>query len=227
MKHLLAIAVIGLFLPSVADADHPSDAGDAEAGRQLFRACAACHALEPSRHMTGPSLADIWGRQAATLEGFNRYSEALENSEVVWDAHTLDAWLADPQALVPGTTMVFPGLDEAQARRDLIAFLRTLSEGEVGEAPRAAGPDLIDLKTLEANNRVTGIGLCGDTYTVTTEAGGSHRFWEFNLRFKTDGSDKGPAPGQPVIIPGGMRGDRAYVVFASPDEISAFIATGC
>lgn len=52
-------------------------------------------------------------------------------------------------------------------------------------------------------------------------------FWEFNLRFKTDGSDHGPEPGKPVIVGTGMGGDRAAVVFSAPSEISASIAAKC
>jgi cytochrome c len=52
-------------------------------------------------------------------------------------------------------------------------------------------------------------------------------FWEFNLRFKTDSSDKGPEPGHPVLIPASMMGDRAFVIFAAPEEISGFIESKC
>ena len=54
-----------------------------------------------------------------------------------------------------------------------------------------------------------------------------NKAWEFNLRFKTDSSDVGPEPGNPVIIGAGMQGDRASVVFASPGEISSFIKQSC
>jgi len=52
-------------------------------------------------------------------------------------------------------------------------------------------------------------------------------FWEFNLRFKTDSSPNGPAPGKPVLVGQGMQGDRAQVVFSAPEEISSFIRKGC
>ena len=61
----VAVAVAG---PAAAE-------GDPESGAQHFRVCAACHSLEPGRHLTGPSLAGIWGREAGTVEGFTRYSE--------------------------------------------------------------------------------------------------------------------------------------------------------
>ena len=70
-------------------------------------------------------------------------------------------------------------------------------------------------------------GHCGDTYTVTVETEEAYEFWEFNLRFKTDGSENGPVAGHPVIIPASMRGDRAFVIFAAPTEISPFIKSEC
>jgi hypothetical protein len=56
--------------------------------------------VESGVHLTGPSLARVWGRRAGTVEGFTRYSEPLKRATVVWDAATLDRWLEDPQAVV-------------------------------------------------------------------------------------------------------------------------------
>ena len=85
----------------------------------------------------------------------------------------------------------------------------------------------LDLRSLESNNRVSTVRYCGDTYTIATESGETHQFWEFNLRIKTDSSEFGPLPKRPVIIPAGMMGDRASLVFASPSEIGPFIETAC
>jgi cytochrome c len=91
-----------------------------------------------------------------------------------------------------------------------------------------APAELIDLRReVGPNNRITSIRYRGDTYTVGVESGESHPFWEFNLRFKTDSSDKGPEPGHPVLIPASMMGDRAFVIFAAPEEISASIESKC
>lgn len=75
--------------------------------------------------------------------------------------------------------------------------------------------------------RVTAIRYCGDTYRVTTAAGETRPFWEFNLRFHTDSSDAGPAKGHPALMPAGVMGDRTSVIFADPAEISAFIDKAC
>lgn len=86
-----------------------SAAGDPNKGAQVFGACAGCPSLDPGRHLTGPSLHDVVGRKPGTAAGFVRYSEALQRSGVVWGEKTLDAWLANPQALVPGNLMTFLG----------------------------------------------------------------------------------------------------------------------
>ncbi|UUZ63197.1 hypothetical protein LP417_26605 [Polaromonas sp. P1-6] len=74
---------------------------------------------------------------------------------------------------------------------------------------------------------MTAIRYCGDAYRVLTGDGKSRTWWEFNLRFKTDGSPDGPPTGKPVIVGGGMQGDRAAVVFSRPEEISTFIRKEC
>lgn len=74
---------------------------------------------------------------------------------------------------------------------------------------------------------VAAIRHCRDTYWVTTGSGRVIPYWEFNLRFKTDSSERGPAPGKPVMVPAASMGDRAQVVFAEPREISDFIRSQC
>lgn len=209
-------------------------AGDPRRGAQLFRACAACHSIKPGEHMTGPSLAHVWHRRAAQSGGFNRYSDALKKSSLTWDAATLDRWLADPDALVPGTTMTFPGMKDEASRRDLIAYLESLSKGTATEAPKSAGTQGMVMRSERPNLRqappegqVTSLSHCGDTYAVRTADGKLQKVWEFNLRFKTDSSKLGPEPGRPVIVGAGMQGDRASVIFSSPKEISAYIDTRC
>jgi cytochrome c len=75
--------------------------------------------------MLGPSLAGVWGRKAGVAPGFTRYSEALKTSGVIWNAETLDRWLADPASFIPNNRMAFPGIDDATARADLIAYLHS------------------------------------------------------------------------------------------------------
>lgn len=194
--------------------------GDAARGAAAFQACAACHSTEPGRHLTGPSLANLFGRKAGTSEKFLRYSDALARSGVVWNEQTLDAWLKDPAKFIPGNDMVFPGIKEDAARRDLIAFLKT-------PGPQYAGQRLPSLKKAMPGDIVKAIRHCGDTYFVATEDGKTHKIWEFNLRFKTDTTGSGPSAGKPVLLGVGMRGDRAAVVFSSPSELGVFIKQQC
>lgn len=178
------------------------------------------HTLEPGRNLTGPSLANLFGRKAGTVSSFLRYSDALKRSGVEWNEQTLDSWLKDPGKFIPGNDMSFPGIKDDKARRDLIAYLKT---AESMPAAQRAGPRLPSLKKAKPESIVKAIRHCGDTYFVTTSDGKTEKIWEFNLRLKTDTSDTGPAPGKPVLLGVGMRGDRAAVVFSSPVEFGSFM----
>ena len=183
--------------------------------------------------MTGPSLAKVWNQKAASAGGFSRYSEALKRANVVWNEATLDAWLANPEKLFPGTSMTFSGIKETKDRQDVIAYLKAVSEGKApqeqhsGRGMMGMRREKLDLRKAPAGGLVTTITYCGDTYTVGTADGKTQKIWEFNLRFKTDSSKLGPLPGKPVAVGAGMQGDRASVVFASPKEISEFIKPSC
>jgi cytochrome c len=130
---LLSVALGGLMLglPAPTPAG-PAPGGEPGRGAALFEHCAACHAVAPGRHLTGPSLAGVVGRKAGSAEGFTRYSDGLTRSGLVWDDKTLDAWLTNPQQVVPGTSMRFPGLPDARQRADVIAYLKAAH----GSAPR-------------------------------------------------------------------------------------------
>ena len=198
-------------------------AGDATRGAKFAQTCLACHSLNPGRHLTGPSLAGLLGRKAGTAKGFGRYSDALRRSGLTWDEKHLDAWLKNPAALVPGNSMAFPGIADEAARADLVAYLEAVSAGKVKPPDRG----LPKLKDADSSARVTAISHCDDAYRVSTADGRTRTFWEFNLRFKTDGSVDGPAAGHPVIVGNGMKGDRASVIFSRLDEISAYVQKQC
>jgi cytochrome c len=97
-------------------------AGDAARGEQKFVECGACHSLKPGGAMVGPSLTGLFGRKAGSLTDF-RYSPAMRRSRITWSAETLDAFLAEPQKLVPANRMPYAGLTDPAARADLIAYL--------------------------------------------------------------------------------------------------------
>jgi len=227
-----ALLIIALTFTTSAYAQSNTQ-GDAKRGAQLFRACAACHSVAPGEHMTGPSLAKAWNHKAGSAEGFARYSDAMKQLDAKWDDRTLDKWLAAPGSFLPGTSMSFPGIKDAKARRDVIAYLKAVAE-EKAPPVQAGGGGMMgmsrskaDLSQAPAEAQVKSIRRCNDTYTVETADGKSEKVWEFNLRFKTDSSRLGPRPGQPVAVGAGMQGDRASIVFASPKEISAAITESC
>ena len=124
----------------MAAADQPSAGtaatagGDPAAGRLVFRKCQACHSMEAGKAMLGPSLAGVIGRKAGSEAAYN-YSPAMKHANIVWDAKTLDAYLSDPQKVVPENKMPFPELKTDTDRIDVIAFL-TASAG--GAQPAAA-----------------------------------------------------------------------------------------
>jgi cytochrome c len=239
MKRFRSVTTAALVFAAIS-APASAQTGDIARGERVFRTCVACHSLEANRNMTGPSLAELWNRKAGGLPSFNRYSQELKSSGMVWNETTLDAWLADPQHVIPGNTMTFPGIKDARQRADLLAFLKDATQP--GRAPPATaqrggqmggmmgmmgGGPVPNLKQVDAEQKVQALTHCKDTYRVRTADGKTRDFWERNLRFKTDVSDDGPQKGAPAIVAAGMMGDRADVIFAAPDEISGFISHEC
>ena len=122
MKRLFA-AFCGLAVVAAAPlASGQAAGGDAKRGETLYAACAACHTLDAGQNQLGPHLKGIVGRKAAAVEDYN-YSGPMKRAEVTWKAETLDAFLADPQAVVAGTKMPFAGMPDTKDRADLIAYL--------------------------------------------------------------------------------------------------------
>jgi cytochrome c len=101
--------------------------GDAARGERAFQRCFSCHSVDPNEaaDLQGPTLYRVVGRPAAAIPGFD-YSDAMKAKAaagLVWDAETLDRYIADPEEVVPGTRMIVPPLREAQERADIIAYL--------------------------------------------------------------------------------------------------------
>lgn len=105
-----------------SDAGQPLS-GDPAAGKKIFVRCVACHATEAGVNKIGPSLHGILGRKAGTVPNFS-YSKANLASGIVWDEQVLFDYLKNPQAMVKGTKMAFPGIPKPQERADLIAFIQ-------------------------------------------------------------------------------------------------------
>lgn len=122
MKHVFLL--VALLTPNIVLAD-----GDPARGKRAFLQCVMCHSAVPGGHKSGPSLASVWGRKAATVEGFWNYSDALKQADIVWNDVTLNEWLASPKTMVPGTSMRIPGVKDAEVRQDIIAYLKQLTTG--------------------------------------------------------------------------------------------------
>ena len=117
---MAAIAAAGL--ASVARAQ------DAAAGAKAFVLCSACHQIGPTaKNAVGPVLNGVVGRKAGTYPGY-QYSPANEKSGILWTKEELEKYLADPQKVVPGTKMFFPGVKDPQKVDDIIAFLSQYNE---------------------------------------------------------------------------------------------------
>jgi cytochrome c2 len=120
---MVLLAIIG-----VADA---ADPGDAAAGKAFFsQTCMQCHTADPTEGggEIGPSLIGLIGRPAGVGDSRFAYSPALKDSKLVWNPQSLDRFLTDPGAAVPGTTMPIP-VPAKKDRDNLIAYFQSLSSG--------------------------------------------------------------------------------------------------
>ena len=114
---------LGLLLALVVQASHPTGThaqGDAANGQRLYESrCIGCHSID--HHRVGPAHRGVFGRRAGAAPGYD-YSDAVKNAQLVWSANTLDRWLRNLEALIPGQKMGY-SVSNAQDRADLIAFL--------------------------------------------------------------------------------------------------------
>lgn len=100
----------------------PTWAGDAARGETLYVSrCGACHSIDDNG--AGPKHRGLFGRKAGTQPDFD-YSPALKASGLTWNESTIEKWISNPNALVPGNKMVVQLANEAKDRADIIAFLR-------------------------------------------------------------------------------------------------------
>jgi cytochrome c len=113
------VLVAGILVTAAALASVNTLVGDPGRGKALYQACEACHSIDEND--LGPRHRGVVGRRAGGVEDYV-YSSALRNSGLTWDAPTLDRWLTNPSALVPGTKMFFQ-ISDPQSRADVIAFL--------------------------------------------------------------------------------------------------------
>lgn len=211
--------------------DHPQEIGksrDLIEGSGLFRTCFYCHSLKPGVHLTGPSLANVWGKKAGRVEGFSRYTKELQKNAKVWNESNLTKFLKEPKKAIPGTSMTFEGLQDPGTLKKLVDFLKVamgpsgydkVIESKLLDQQTADGQLPKKLKDLPLENQVTEILHCNENYNLTFANGVKLVMWELNLDFKVDSSESGPLPNKPVRMPTGSMGDRFAVVFNNIDEM--------
>jgi cytochrome c len=131
MKRLYVVVAIVASMTALSG--QASAEGDPAKGEKLFNGfpkCHACHSLEPGEMKVGPTLARLFGRKAGSVEGFDKYSDAMVNSGIVWDEGTLNEFLANPKKYIPENSHMVEGyyvvgqVNSDQQRADLIAYLK-------------------------------------------------------------------------------------------------------
>jgi len=129
----IALAVVLLAgAASASELDDRIAGANLKRGQLFYMQCKTCHDLEAGLpHKVGPNLNGILGRKAGAAAGF-KYSDVLLKSGVVWSRETLDAWIRQPAALVPGNAMAYPGIANDADRAAVIAWM--LANGADGAA---------------------------------------------------------------------------------------------
>ena len=107
-------------------------AQDAEKGASVFKKCAVCHKIGPgATNLVGPELNGLDGRKSGSVPGFS-YSDANENSGIVWNEETFEDYIKDPSAKIPGTKKIFAGIKSEQDAKDLWAYIKQFdAEGNI------------------------------------------------------------------------------------------------
>ncbi len=113
---------VGLVLAAVLLAPLAAEAQEAP---KAFTQCKACHKVEPGKHGIGPSLAGVYGKKAGEVAGF-KFSAPHKNSGLTWDDATLERYLANPAAAIPGNKMVFAGFKNPDDTKAVIEYMKAL-----------------------------------------------------------------------------------------------------
>jgi cytochrome c len=119
LGRLVQLALLTICLSAMSSKCYAE--ADSNRGEALYQeSCKVCHSID--RNGIGPKHRGVFGRVAGSVADYS-YSPALKNAHIIWNEETLDKWLEDSQAFLPENKMFFP-VDDAQERRDLIAFLK-------------------------------------------------------------------------------------------------------
>lgn len=127
---LAALLAVAAPVAAGSDLDARLAAANLKRGQLLYMVCKACHDVEAGLpHKVGPNLHGMFGRRAGAAPGF-KFTDALVNSGISWTPETMDAWLRQPAALVPGNGMAFAGIANDADRASLVAWLMANTGGE-------------------------------------------------------------------------------------------------
>ena len=127
IRQLLPLAAALTLVPAATFAQDDEEA--TRAGKLAFNgSCRTCHSLKEGDNRLGPNLHSIIGRRAGAEE--YGYSPALQSSEMVWDSETLDRFIEDPDAVIPGNNMKpYGGISDEQTRAEIVSYLESESGG--------------------------------------------------------------------------------------------------
>lgn len=148
---LTSLLLGGTFLSGIASAAYE---GNPVKGAELFKQCAACHAVgEGAVSPVGPTLNHVFGRKAGALEEFT-YSDAMKakgaDEGLLWHEKTMYIYLAGPDRYVPGTSMGFPGLRKEKEIKDLMAYLIQFSPAYEAGSEQEVAAEVASAATLPA-----------------------------------------------------------------------------
>ncbi len=125
---LSALITAGTFSAASAEMTKVGEEAMVKAGRIMFQyRCRSCHSDDVTNPSYGPPLKNVVGRKAGSVVGFN-YSDALRNSNIVWDEEKLRAWIKDNKAVMPGTRMRHVGITDEAEQNFLLHYLNHISK---------------------------------------------------------------------------------------------------
>lgn len=100
---------------------------DMEMAKRQAAICTSCHFFgETEGNKVGPNLYGVLGRPAGSKADY-MYSDAMKAQKFKWDEKRLDKWLTNPKAMVPGTKMSYPGTDKPDVRKNIIAWVKSVT----------------------------------------------------------------------------------------------------
>jgi cytochrome c len=100
---------------------------DAAKGEAIFAKCKACHTIDQgAANGIGPNLWAVVGDDVGVGRAGYAFSDSLKGKAGKWDFDTLDKWLTNPAAFIPGSRMPYAGQADAKKRAEVIAYLKTL-----------------------------------------------------------------------------------------------------